>query len=127
MTRPPGECREDTRGRPSGHPRRVEWRAPARQEQGAGEPVRAVYLLGLATDYCVKYSALDALALGFETYVIADGCRGVNLRTGDSERALEELQTAGVRITTSRELVPPAATAVDNGGNGAPASTGMLP
>ena len=41
--------------------------------------VREIYLLGLATDYCVKFSALDARHLGFDTYVIADACRAVEL------------------------------------------------
>ena len=70
------------------------------QQQG----VTAVYLLGLATDYCVRYSALDALRLGFRTFVIEDGCRGVNLQPGDSTAALAELKAAGVVLTTSADL-----------------------
>jgi nicotinamidase/pyrazinamidase len=42
--------------------------------------VARVYIAGLATDYCVKYTALDAVQLGFEAYVIRDACRGVNLQ-----------------------------------------------
>jgi nicotinamidase/pyrazinamidase len=72
--------------------------------------VTDVYLAGLATDYCVKYSALDAITLGFNTYVVADACRGVNLSPGDSEAALEEMRAAGVRIVSSDELVPVTAT-----------------
>jgi nicotinamidase/pyrazinamidase len=70
------------------------------QQQG----VTDVYLAGLATDYCVKYSALDARRLGFRTFVILDGCRGVNLRANDSAAALEEMKSAGVEITPSADL-----------------------
>jgi len=70
------------------------------QQQG----VTDVYLAGLATDYCVKYSALDARRFGFRTFVILDGCRGVNLRANDSAAALEEMKSAGVEITPSADL-----------------------
>jgi nicotinamidase/pyrazinamidase len=60
--------------------------------------VRAVTVLGLATDYCVKFTALDARHLGFDVTLIEDGCRGVELRSGDCARALEEMRTAGVHI-----------------------------
>lgn len=66
--------------------------------------VRDVYLLGLATDYCVKITALDAVDLGFQTFLIADGCRGVELLEGDCARALKELKHAGVTILNSRDL-----------------------
>jgi nicotinamidase/pyrazinamidase len=67
-----------------------------------------VYIAGLATDYCVKYTALDAAALGFRVHVIADACRGVNIHPGDSEAALEEMRSAGVEIVRSAELLKPA-------------------
>jgi len=63
--------------------------------------VDTVYLLGLATDYCVKFSALDAIAEGFAVHLILDGCRGIDLEPGDVERALEELQEVGVVIISS--------------------------
>lgn len=63
--------------------------------------VTAVYVLGLATDYCVKATALDAKQLGFATYLVTDGCRGVELNTGDVERALVDMQGAGVELVTS--------------------------
>lgn len=66
--------------------------------------VTDVYVLGLATDYCVKYTALDAQQLGFRTFVVADGCRGVDLQPGDSQRALEELARSGVQIIDSSEI-----------------------
>lgn len=66
--------------------------------------VTRVTLLGLATDYCVKYTALDGAALGFEVTVISDGCRAVDLSAGDGERALEEMAAAGCRVLTSSAL-----------------------
>ena len=66
--------------------------------------VTAVYLAGLATDYCVKFTALDARQLGFETYLIADGCRGVELRPGDVAAAYAEMRAAGVQVIHSDEL-----------------------
>jgi len=56
-------------------------------------------IVGLATDYCVKFTALDARQLGYNVTVITDGVRGVDLNPGDSERALEEMRAAGVTIT----------------------------
>jgi nicotinamidase/pyrazinamidase len=67
--------------------------------------VEAVYLLGLATDYCVQATALDALSLGFRTYVVEDGCRAVDLKLGDGRRAIERMMSAGVRIVRSNEIV----------------------
>ena len=60
--------------------------------------VRRVVLLGLATDYCVKDTGLDALAKGFETVVVADAVQAVDLEPGDGERAIEELRRAGAEI-----------------------------
>ncbi|GIW96212.1 MAG: hypothetical protein KatS3mg110_4253 [Pirellulaceae bacterium] len=69
--------------------------------------VDGVYIMGLATDYCVKATALDAAALGFTTFVIEDACRGVELKPGDCRRALDEMERAGVRrVTTARWLDP---------------------
>jgi len=63
--------------------------------------VDELYIAGLATDYCVKYSVLDAAYLGFKIYVVADACRAVNLRQGDEERAFEAMKNAGARIIDS--------------------------
>ena len=80
-----------------------------RTSSGLGEYLKAqgvtdVYVCGLATDYCVKYSALDAQRLGFKTFLIEDASRGVNLKAGDVENAVEEMRSAGVGIVKSREL-----------------------
>jgi nicotinamidase/pyrazinamidase len=57
-----------------------------------------VVVVGLATDYCVKETALDAARLGFTTTVLADGIRSVNLNPGDGVRAIAEMVSAGVGI-----------------------------
>ena len=58
--------------------------------------IERVVLTGLATDYCVKATALDAARLGFETNVLTDAIAAVDLRPGDGDRALEEMRAAGV-------------------------------
>jgi nicotinamidase/pyrazinamidase len=63
--------------------------------------VEAVAVVGLATDYCVKATALDAVSLGFRTAVLIDAIAAVDLEPGDGERALEELQAAGVELERS--------------------------
>ncbi|MBA3396919.1 MAG: bifunctional nicotinamidase/pyrazinamidase [Deltaproteobacteria bacterium] len=61
--------------------------------------LRRLWILGLATDYCVKFTVLDALQLGYEVTLVEDGCRGVDLAPGDSERAIAEMREAGAKIT----------------------------
>jgi nicotinamidase/pyrazinamidase len=68
------------------------------------ESVTDVYVLGLATDYCVKATALDARQLGFKVNLIVDGCRGVELAPGDVARAIAEMETAGVKVVASSEV-----------------------
>lgn len=53
---------------------------------------------GVATDFCVKYSVLDALKLGFAVDVVTRACRGVNVRPGDADRALKEMLDAGANL-----------------------------
>jgi nicotinamidase/pyrazinamidase len=53
----------------------------------------------------VKFTALDALRLGFETTVIEDACRGVEVEAGDTARAIEEMRAAGAHIVKSREVL----------------------
>ena len=74
-----------------------------RKSTGLGEylksrGVASVYVCGLATDYCVKCTALDSVQLGFETFLFKDACRGVNLKPGDVQRAVKEMLAKGVRI-----------------------------
>ncbi|RJL49893.1 bifunctional nicotinamidase/pyrazinamidase [Pectobacterium carotovorum] len=62
-------------------------------------------ILGLATDYCVKFSVLDAIALGYHTEVLVDGCRGVNLSPDDSESALREMAQRGAILTDMTQFL----------------------
>lgn len=81
-----------------------------RKSTGLGEYLKEqkitdVYLLGLATDYCVKYSALDAVKLGFKTHVIIDGCRGVELNPGDTKSAIDRNAPGGGGDPHERECL----------------------
>jgi nicotinamidase/pyrazinamidase len=60
----------------------------------------------LATDYCVKHSVLDARRTGFDVTVLADAIAGVEIQAGDSERALEEMRSAGAHISTHKAQDP---------------------
>ena len=67
--------------------------------------VESIYIGGLATDYCVKAAAIDAVKMGFETYLLQDACRAVNIKPGDDVRALNEMLIAGVEFTTTEEVI----------------------
>jgi nicotinamidase/pyrazinamidase len=73
------------------------------QEKGVTE----VYVCGLATDYCVKYTALDALSLGFKTFLIEDASRGVDINKGDVKKAVAEMKKAGIAVVQSKEILKP--------------------
>jgi nicotinamidase/pyrazinamidase len=80
-----------------------------RKDTGLGDFLRQrrvtdVFVCGLATDYCVKATALDAARLGFRTHLIADACRGVELNPGDVARAIAEMQAAGVVVVQSDDV-----------------------
>jgi len=66
--------------------------------------IRRVFITGLATDYCVRATALDALKAGFETFIVTDAVRGVDAEPGDSERALREVEEAGGALVNSQNL-----------------------
>ena len=68
------------------------------------EGVSDCFIMGLATDYCVKFTALDARGAGFQAYLVADGCRGVGLVAGDVEKSIEEMVAVGVKIVNSDEI-----------------------
>ncbi|HEY8490951.1 MAG TPA: bifunctional nicotinamidase/pyrazinamidase [Dehalococcoidia bacterium] len=68
--------------------------------------VEELYVGGLATDYCVRATALDALAQGFRVTVLTDAVRGVDVTPGDSERALREVVEAGARTATLETVFP---------------------
>jgi nicotinamidase/pyrazinamidase len=77
-----------------------------RKSTGLGEWLKArgvteVFVCGLATDYCVKFTALDAAQMGFRTHFIEDASRGVNLRPNDVAEAIEEMKRAGIGVLQS--------------------------
>jgi nicotinamidase/pyrazinamidase len=68
--------------------------------------IRSVYVVGLATDFCVAWTALDASAAGFETTVIEDACRAIDMN-GSLAAAWEQMQSQGVkRLQSSGFLLP---------------------
>jgi nicotinamidase/pyrazinamidase len=71
------------------------------RDQGVDE----VAVVGLATDYCVRASAIDACREGFDTTVVTDAVRAVEVDPGDGERALEDMKRAGAKLATSRDLI----------------------
>lgn len=81
-----------------------------RKSTGLGEWLKAkgvteVFVCGLATDYCVKFTALDAAQMGFKTTLIEDASRGVNLQPHDVQNAIEEMKRAGIAVVKSEELL----------------------
>jgi nicotinamidase/pyrazinamidase len=66
--------------------------------------VKRVVICGLATDYCVKATALDGVRLGYETAVLLDAIRAVDLAPGDGEKALDEMAEAGVSLVGARSV-----------------------
>jgi nicotinamidase/pyrazinamidase len=67
--------------------------------------IGTVFVCGLATDYCVLNTALDAVREGYMVRCITDACRGVNLHPGDSEKAFAKMERVGVSLVTTREIV----------------------
>jgi nicotinamidase/pyrazinamidase len=68
------------------------------------QKIAHLHILGLATDYCVKFTALDARRLGYTVTLVEDACRGVNLQPTDVANALAEMKAAGVEIRQSVAL-----------------------
>ena len=66
--------------------------------------VGSLYVVGLATDYCVRASALDACKLGFHTFVVTDAIAAVDLKDGDGKKALDEMYKAGCLLVKSKEI-----------------------
>jgi nicotinamidase/pyrazinamidase len=67
--------------------------------------IRTIYLTGLATDYCVKATALDGLNKGYRVYVVTDGIRAVEVNPGDGAKAIAEMAAAGAHLITSEQIL----------------------
>jgi nicotinamidase/pyrazinamidase len=80
-------------------------RATGMTEWLNGRGVTEVHICGLATDYCVKFTALDAVSSGFKTWLIEDASRGVNLQMNDVNNAIAEMKKAGVLIENSAKML----------------------
>lgn len=81
-----------------------------RNSTGMAEWLRAkgvteVHVLGVATDFCVKFTVLDALSEGFSATLLEDACRGVNLQPGDVDKAVGEMRVAGAFISSSSAVL----------------------
>lgn len=94
----------------AGHDRKGRGLAEVLKEDGIGH----FYIGGLATDYCVRQTSLDALISGFEVTVLTDAIKGVDLVPGDSERAIEEIRQKGARLATLDDID------IKGGGHGYP-------
>lgn len=67
--------------------------------------LKHLYFVGVAIDYCILYSVLDALELGFHVTVVLDACRAINRRLGDEQRAVDSMKANGAKITTAEEVL----------------------
>ncbi|WP_353959668.1 bifunctional nicotinamidase/pyrazinamidase [Echinicola jeungdonensis] len=81
-----------------------------RQDTGLGKYLKengvdTVYVVGLAADYCVKFTVLDAVSEGFKTYLVKDGTRAVNLEPNDFEKAIKDMEEAGAQMVKSEDLI----------------------
>ncbi len=63
-----------------------------------GRGIKSITVAGLATDYCVKFTALDARGLGLDVTLVRSGCKAVNLQPGDEQAAIQQMRTAGVTV-----------------------------
>lgn len=74
--------------------------------------VKRIYVVGLATDYCVKATVLDGLKLGYEVFAVTDAMRAVNVNPDDGAKALGEMEKSGARLITSDEVLERSASGV---------------
>jgi nicotinamidase/pyrazinamidase len=66
--------------------------------------VDTLYICGLATDYCVKFTVMDAIDAGYKVVLIEDLCRGVSINPLDSKNAIEEMKSKGVKVVNHTEI-----------------------
>lgn len=68
------------------------------------QEIHELYITGLATDYCVKYTVIDALNLGYKVNLVIDAVRGVNINPNDVENSIKEMESLGAKIIKSSEI-----------------------
>ncbi len=66
--------------------------------------IKEIYIAGLATDYCVRFTTADAIKSGFKVKVLVDAIKGVNLKPGDSEEAIKEMVKNGAKKITLKDV-----------------------
>ena len=76
---------------------------PLRQELKRGG-FKELFVMGLATDYCVKFTVLDAVRLGYDVKLVLDGCRSVNLSPKDGDQAVETMRQGGATIIAESDV-----------------------
>jgi nicotinamidase/pyrazinamidase len=69
-----------------------------------GEGVKKIYVVGLATDYCVRATVLDGLKNGYDVYAVTDAMRAVNVNPDDGAEALKEMSRSGAHLVTSEDI-----------------------
>lgn len=83
----------------------VDSRGRSLDELLRAQGIEEVYVAGLATDYCVRATVLDARRYGYRVRAVIDGMRGVNVHPGDDEKALAEMREAGAILVTSDQIL----------------------
>ncbi len=66
--------------------------------------INKIFITGLATDYCVKFTTIDGIKEGFKTHLIKDACKAVNIKPDDEKKAIEEMQNIGAIVILSNEI-----------------------
>ncbi|MGL5123423.1 MAG: bifunctional nicotinamidase/pyrazinamidase [Fusobacteriaceae bacterium] len=67
--------------------------------------INDIYIVGVATDYCIKYTAEDGLQLGYNVAIVTDACKGVNLKKEDSKNALKYLESIGSKLIELEKII----------------------
>ncbi len=88
--------------------------------------IARVFVGGVATDYCVRYTVLDALSLGFPAFLLSDAIRGINVQPGDSEKAVQTMLAKGAKSTMLEDFVEPTDISVGEPAGEATAETSLV-
>lgn len=94
-----------SKGRHSGREEYSGFHSPSLEPWLRERNIDVLYIVGLATDYCVRFSAMDALARGFRVRIITDAVKGVDIPEGSAREALQKLADAGAELIESVDLI----------------------